>query len=162
MVALGISQRLVSRFLTAMRMLGFAPIKEMLDSVVCVSLGTDGAPSNNRIRIVDEMFLASLINKGREAYIGGITNPTVLPSETVLKMATINGAKAVLWDNEIGSLEVGKKADLIVVNPFTWSMVPLQDCIANIVYCMRTENIESVMCNGQWIMKDHKIVNLNE
>nr|ACF86649.1 unknown [Zea mays] len=147
---------------SAMRMLGFAPIREMLDSGVCVSLGTDGAPSNNRMSIVDEMYLASLINKGREAYISGTTNPTALPAETVLKMATINGAKAVLWDNEIGSLEVGKKADLVVVNPFTWSMVPLHDSIANIVYCMRTENIESVMCNGRWIMKDHKIMNLNE
>lgn len=58
---------------------------------------------------VDEMYLACLINKGREAYITGTTNPTALPAETVLKMATINGAKAVLWDNEIGSLEVGKK-----------------------------------------------------
>jgi len=48
------------------------------------------------------------------------------------------------------------------VNPFTWSMVPLHDRIANIVYSMRTVNIESVMCNGQWIMKDHKIMNLNE
>ncbi|OEL36772.1 5'-deoxyadenosine deaminase [Dichanthelium oligosanthes] len=147
---------------SAMRMLGFAPIREMLDSGVCVSLGTDGAPSNNRMSIVDEMYLASLINKGREAYITGTTNPTALPAETVLKMATINGAKAVLWDNEIGSLEVGKKADLVVVNPFKWSMVPLHDSIANIVYCMRTENIESVMCNGRWIMKDHKILNLNE
>ncbi|XP_037432993.1 5-methylthioadenosine/S-adenosylhomocysteine deaminase-like isoform X1 [Triticum dicoccoides] len=147
---------------SAMRMLGFAPIREMLDSGVCVSLGTDGAPSNNRMSIVDEMYLASLINKGREAYISGTTNPTVFPSETLLTMATINGAKAVLWDNEIGSLEVGKKADLIVVNPFKWSMLPLHDSIANIVYCMRSENIESVMCNGQWIMKDQKIMNVNE
>ncbi|XP_035821767.1 uncharacterized protein [Zea mays] len=98
---------------SAMRMLGFAPIREMLDSGVCVSLGTDGAPSNNRMSIVDEMYLASLINKGREAYISGTTNPTALPAETVLKMATINGAKAVLWDNEIGSLEVGKKEEVI-------------------------------------------------
>ena len=59
------------------------------------------------------MYLASLINKGREAYISVTTNPTALPSETVLKMATINGAKAVLWDNEIGSLEVGKKVMLL-------------------------------------------------
>lgn len=58
---------------------------------------------------VDEMYLASLINKGREAYISGTTNPTAVPAEVVLKMATINGAKSVLWDNEIGSLEVGKK-----------------------------------------------------
>lgn len=58
---------------------------------------------------VDEMYLASLINKGRGAYIKGLTDPTALPSETILKMATINGAKSVLWDSEIGSLEIGKK-----------------------------------------------------
>ncbi|PKU87368.1 uncharacterized protein LOC110103880 isoform X4 [Dendrobium catenatum] len=146
----------------AMRMLGFCPIKEMLDLGVCVSLGTDGAPSNNRMSIVDEMYLASLINKGREAYIKGTTNPTALPAEVVLKMATINGAKSVLLDNEIGSIEIGKKADMVIINPFSWSMLPLHDSISNLVYCMRTENIESVMCNGQWILKDKKITNLDE
>ncbi|XP_065009285.1 uncharacterized protein LOC135639457 isoform X1 [Musa acuminata AAA Group] len=146
----------------AMRMLGFAPVKEMLEAGICVSLGTDGAPSNNRMSIVDEMYLASLINKGREAYMNGQTNPTALPAVAILEMVTINGAKSVLWDNEIGSLEVGKKADMIVVNPFSWTMVPLHDRISSLVYCMRTENIDSVMCNGQWIMKDHKILNVNE
>lgn len=146
----------------AMRMLGFAPIKEMLDANVCVSLGTDGAPSNNRMSIVDEMYLASLINKGREVYSKGTTDPTALPAETILKMATVNGAKAVLWENEIGSLEVGKKADLIVVNPSSWSMVPVHDCISSLVYCLRTENIVSVMCNGCWIMKNYKIMNVDE
>ncbi|KAI3843956.1 hypothetical protein MKW92_010085 [Papaver armeniacum] len=146
----------------AMRMLGFAPVKEMLDAGICVSLGTDGAPSNNRMSIVDEMYLASLINKGREAYLKGTTDPTALPAETVLKMATINGAKSVLWDNEIGSLEVCKKADMVIVDPFSWSMLPVHDCISSLVYSLRTENIEAVMCNGQWIMKDRKIVNIEE
>ncbi|XP_062110751.1 uncharacterized protein LOC133822431 isoform X2 [Humulus lupulus] len=94
---------------SAMRMLGFAPVTEMLDAGICVSLGTDGAPSNNRMSLVDEMYLASLINKGREVFASGTTDPTALPAETVLKMATINGAKSLLWDDEIGSLEVGKK-----------------------------------------------------
>lgn len=58
---------------------------------------------------VDEMYLASLLNKGREVYLNGATNPTALPAETVLKMVTVNGAKSVLWDKEIGSLEIGKK-----------------------------------------------------
>ncbi|KAI3890185.1 hypothetical protein MKW92_052519 [Papaver armeniacum] len=146
----------------AMRMLGFAPVKEMLDAGICVSLGTDGAPSNNRMSIVDEMYLASLINKGRETYLKGTTDPTALPAETVLKMATINGAKSVLWDNEIGSLEVCKKADMVIVDPFSWSMLPVHDCISSLVYSLRTENIEAVMCNGQWIMKDRKIVNIEE
>jgi cytosine/adenosine deaminase-related metal-dependent hydrolase len=67
---------------------------------------------------VDEMYLASLINKGREIYISGATNPTVVPAETVLKMATINGAKAVLWDKEIGSMEIGKKVCYKTVRKF--------------------------------------------
>lgn len=146
----------------AMRMLGFAPIREMLDAGICVSLGTDGAPSNNRMSIVDEMYLASLINKGREVYAKGTTDPTALPAETVLRMVTINGAKSVLWDDEIGSLEVGKKADMVVINPSFWTMVPIHDWISSLVYCMRTENVVSVMCNGQWIMKDKKILNINE
>jgi len=146
----------------AMRMLGFAPIKEMLGAEICVSLGTDGAPSNNRMSIVDEMYLASLINKGREVYLKGTTDPTALPAETILEMATINGAKSVLWDDEIGSLEIGKKADIVVVNPFSWPMVPVHDSISSLVYCMRSENIVSVMCNGRWIMKDQKILSVDE
>ncbi|KAJ8759226.1 hypothetical protein K2173_006686 [Erythroxylum novogranatense] len=146
----------------AMRMLGFAPVKQMLDSGICVSLGTDGAPSNNRMSMVDEMYLASLINKGREVYSNGATDPTALPAEMVLKMATINGAKTVLWDEEIGSLEIGKKADMIVINPNSWPMIPLHDCISSLVYSMRTENIISVMCNGKWIMKEKKILNVDE
>ncbi|KAB2095245.1 hypothetical protein ES319_A01G023500v1 [Gossypium barbadense] len=147
---------------SAMRMLGFARIREMLNAGITVSLGTDGAPSNNRMSIVDEMYLASLINKGREVYAKGTTDPTALPAETLLKMVTINGAKSVLWDNEIGSLEIGKKADMVVINPFSWSMVPIHDCISNLVYCMRTENVVSVMCNGRWIMRDKKILNVDE
>ncbi|KAL4573755.1 hypothetical protein LXL04_020572 [Taraxacum kok-saghyz] len=146
----------------AMRMLGFAPIREMLDANICVSLGTDGAPSNNRMSIVDEMYVASLINKGREVYANGTTNPTALPAQSILNMATLNGAKALLWDNDIGSFQVGKKADMIVINPSSWSMVPIHDCISSLVYCLRTENIVSVMCNGRWIMKNQKIMNVDE
>ncbi|CAN6472493.1 unnamed protein product [Victoria cruziana] len=108
------------------------------------------------------MYLASLINKGREAFKKGATDPTAVPAETILKMVTIDGAKAVLWDDEVGSLDVGKKADLVMVKPFTWSMVPVHDCISSLVYCMRTENIESVMCNGHWIMRDQRILTVDE
>lgn len=146
----------------AMRMLGFAPVRKMINAGVCVSLGTDGAPSNNRMSIVDEMYLASLINKGHEVYVTGTTDPTALSAELVLRMATIDGAKTVLWDNEIGSLEVGKKADIVIINPCSWTMAPVHDCISSLVYSMRTENIVSVICNGKWIMKDKKIVNVDE
>ncbi|CAM6028251.1 unnamed protein product [Sphagnum balticum] len=137
---------------SAMRMLGFAPIQEMQSAGVCVSLGTD----------VDEMYLASLINKGKAAYTRGTTDPTALPAENILKMAAINGAQSVLWEDEIGSVEVGKKADLVILNPDLWTTLPVHDPIANIMYCMRTENIESVICDGQWIMQNCKILTVDE
>lgn len=79
------------------------------------------------------MYLASLINKGREVFRKGTTDPTVLPAETILEMATINGAKSVLWDKEIGSLEVGKKVywfmpKLRVRNIFHTSVVGFSLC----------------------------------
>jgi 5-methylthioadenosine/S-adenosylhomocysteine deaminase len=77
-------------------------------------------------------------------------------------MATCDGARALLWENEIGSLEVGKKADLIVVNPDSAGMLPMHDPVANMVYSMRAENVESVMTDGHWLMKDHKLLTVAE
>lgn len=136
--------------------LGFARIPEMLEKGLSVSIGTDGAPSNNRMDMMREMYLTSLIHKGRTL------NPKVVPAEQVLEMATINGAKCALLENEIGSLEVGKKADLIILNPNTIHSLPLHDPIANIVYTMSSENVESTMCNGQWLMKNREVLVLNE
>lgn len=136
--------------------LGFARIPEMLEKGLNVSIGTDGAPSNNRMDMMREMYLTSLIHKGRTL------DPKVVPAEQVLEMATINGAKCALLENEVGSLEVGKKADLIILNPNTIHSLPLHDPIANIVYTMSSENIESTMCNGKWLMKNREILVLNE
>ena len=140
----------------AMRVLGFAKIPEMIKAGICVSIGTDGAPSNNRMTLVDEMWLTSLIHKGR------LLDPTAVPAQDVLAMATCNGARALLWEDELGSLEPGKKADLVVINPSTATMLPLHDPIANMVTSMRTENIESVMVDGKWLMWDHEILTVNE
>ena len=136
--------------------LGFARIPEMLEKGLSVSIGTDGAPSNNRMDMMREMYLTSLIHKGRTL------NPKVVPAEQVLEMATINGAKCALLENEIGSLEIGKKADLIILNPNTIHTLPLHDPVANIVYTMSSENVESTMCNGKWLMKNREILVLNE
>lgn len=145
----------------SMHYFGFAPIKEMLAAGVTVSLGTDG-PSNNRLSIIDEMYVAAISNKVKTVFATGVTDPTAVPAEAILKMVTIDGAKAVMWDNEIGSLEVGKKADLVIVSLSRWTPVPVIDKIASLVYSVRNENIESVMCNGKWIMRDHKILTVNE
>ena len=136
--------------------LGFARIPEMLEKGLNVSIGTDGAPSNNRMDMMREMYLTSLIHKGRTL------NPKAVPAEQVLEMATINGAKCALLENEIGSLEIGKKADLIILNPNTIHSLSLHDPIANIVYTMSSENVESTMCNGKWLMKYREVLVLNE
>ncbi|MEG1365359.1 MAG: amidohydrolase family protein [Cetobacterium sp.] len=136
--------------------LGFARIPEMLEKGIPVSIGTDGAPSNNRMDMMREMYLTSLIHKGRTL------NPHCVPAEQVLEMATINGAKCALLDKEIGSLEVGKKADLIILNPNTIHSLPMHDPIANIVYTMSSENVESTICNGKWLMKERNVLVINE
>ncbi len=126
----------------AMRVLGFAKIPEMLDKGICATIGTDGAPCNNRMTLIDDMWLATLINKGR------LLDPTTMPVETVLAMVTNNAARAMLWDDQIGALEVGKKADLAVINPNTANMLPLHDPVANLVNAMQAHNVESTMVDG--------------
>lgn len=140
----------------AMKMLGFAPVPEMLDKGVCVSLGTDGAPSNNRMDLMDEMYLASLVHKGRRL------DPTVVPAERVLEMATVNGARAVLWDADVGSLEPGKKADLIVVDPRAPGTLPLHDPISAMVYAMHSSNVVASMCDGRWLLRDGALQTVDE
>ncbi|SMB84910.1 5-methylthioadenosine/S-adenosylhomocysteine deaminase [Desulfonispora thiosulfatigenes DSM 11270] len=136
--------------------LGFAKVPEMLAKGIPVSIGTDGAPSNNRMDMMGEMYLTSLIHKGRTL------DPKAVPAEQVLEMATLNGAKSVLLEDEIGSLEVGKKADLIILNPKSIGSIPMHDPVANIVYAMQSSNVESSMCNGKWLMKERKVLTINE
>ena len=141
---------------SAMRVLGFAKIPRMLKEGICVSIGTDGASSSNRMDMVDEMWLASLIHKGWRL------DPTVVPSQDILRMATINGARALMDEKLYGSLEAGKKADLIIADPFTPSMMPVHDKIAALVTAMHSSNITCTMCDGKWLMRDRKILTLDE
>ena len=141
---------------SAMRVLGFAKIPRMLKEGICVSIGTDGASSSNRMDMVDEMWLTSLIHKGWRL------DPTVVPSQDILRMATINGARALMDDKLYGSLETGKKADLIIIDPFTPSMMPVHDKVAALVTAMHSSNITCTMCDGKWLMRDRKILTLDE
>lgn len=141
---------------SAMRVLGFAKIPQMLDKGVCVSIGTDGASSSNRMDMVDEMWLTSLIHKGWRL------DSTVVPSQDILRMATRNGARCLLDESEYGTLEAGKKADLIVIDPYGPSMMPVNDRIAGLVTAMRSNNVRSTMCDGKWLMRDRVILGLDE
>lgn len=140
----------------AMKVLGFARVPEMLERGIPVSIGTDGAPCNNRMDMFSEMYLTSLIHKGRNL------NSQLVPAEQVLEMATLHGARCLLLDKQIGSLEVGKKADLIVINPNSAFSLPLHDPIANLVYAMNSSNVESSLCNGRWLMRDRQVLTMDE
>lgn len=140
----------------AMRVLGFADVPGMLDRGILVALGTDGAPSNNRMNLISEMYLAGLIHKGRKL------NPQVVPAEAVLGMVTNKAAKALLWDDEIGSLKAGTQADITIINPRTAGMLPLHDPVANLVYAMDTTNVSTVIVDGRVLFEDGVIQTVDE
>ena len=140
----------------AMRVLGFPRIADMLERDILVSIGTDGAPCNNRMSMIDEMWLASLLQKAMR------NDPTVLPARQVLRMATIDGARALGWDGEIGSLEPGKKADLALVDPLSVNMTPVHDSVSALVTSRKSENVRSVMCDGRWLLRDRVITVCDE
>lgn len=141
---------------SAMRVLGFARIPKMLREGICLSIGTDGASSSNHMDMVDEMWVTSLIHKGWRL------DPTVVPSQDILRMATRWGAEALLDGDLYGTLEAGKKADLIVIDPHGASMQPVNDKIAALVTAMHSTNITCTMCDGKWLMRDRKILHLDE
>ena len=122
---------------------GIAPITDCLQAGINVSLGTDGAASNNTTDMLDTMRLAALIHKGicRDA--------TAMSAKEVVRMATIGGAKALGMDKNIGTLEVGKKADIILFDPERIRSVPMHDPIATLAYSASAENIDTTIVNGE-------------
>ena len=129
---------------------GIAPIPLFLKKGISVSLGADGAPCNNNLSMFNEMRLASLIQKP-------IHGAKVLDAETVFKLATIEGAKALNLENEIGSIEKGKKADLVLIN-FDEGFNPVyesdENVYSNLVYSASANNIKHVMIDGKWIVRN--------
>lgn len=122
---------------------GIAPIHNYMNRGINVALGTDGCASNNNLDMVEEMRLAALLHKGANR------NPELITAKQALRMATINGAKAFGLDDKIGSLEVGKLADLIVINTNHTFMQPIYDYHSAIVYSMNSSCIESVIVDGE-------------
>jgi len=129
----------------ALRVMGLPRIVEMLERGVAVSIATDGAPSNCRNSLFDEMYLAAVVQKGR------LGNPTVMPATKVLEMVTVDAARTIGLEDEIGSIEVGKKADLAIINPRTSAMLPVHDPISNLVFSAKAENVESTLAGGKWV-----------
>jgi 5-methylthioadenosine/S-adenosylhomocysteine deaminase len=140
---------------------GIAPVAKMLELGLDVGIGTDGAASNNDLDMFEEMRLAALLAKGA----GG--DPTALPARDALAMATRLGAQAMHLDRLTGSLEPGKRADLIVVDLDRLHNVPAFDrdpngVYAQLVYAAKSTDVVDVMCNGRWLMRDRALLTLDE
>ncbi len=135
---------------------GIAPIPELLSKGIPVALGTDGAASNNTLDMIKEMKFAALLSKVSKK------DPTAVPARNALEMATINGAKALGRENEIGSLEVGKKADIILLDFQKPHLTPFNDVESHVVYSSNGADVESVIVDGKMIMENRKVLTLNE
>lgn len=132
---------------------GVAPIPELLKKGVTCSLGVDGAASNNAQDMVELMKFTALQHKVHTK------DPLAMSAEKVLEMATIDGARAVGMEDEIGSLEVGKKADLVIFDPEECpKAIPMHNPVSTLVYSSSLKNITGVIVDGQTIMEDGVIV----
>ena len=134
---------------------GIAPVTEMLQGGINIGLGTDGAASNNRLDLVTEMRLAALLAKGASA------DPTVLPAHTVIRMATLGGAKALGIDSYVGSLTAGKRADIAAVDLSAVELAPCYDAASHLVYAAGREHVTHVWVDGQLRVQECELVGLN-
>jgi len=136
---------------------GVAPVPEMRAAGVAVGLGTDGpAGSNNDLDIMEEIDLAAKLAKISKM------DPLALNAKAVVEMATIDGARALHMQKEIGSLESGKDADLIVISLDEPNAVPMYDIYAQVAYALKASDVETVVIGGKVVMRDHKLLTVNE
>jgi 5-methylthioadenosine/S-adenosylhomocysteine deaminase len=134
---------------------GIAPIPKFLKSGITVGLGTDGCASNNNLDLFHEMDMVAKLHKAEKF------DPTTMDAKTVVKMATITGAKALGLDRLIGSLEVGKQADLIVIDTHSPHMVPMYHPESHIVYTAKSSDVRDVVVNGRVLVRDRQIPHLD-
>ena len=134
---------------------GIAPVTDMLKAGVRVGLGTDGAASNNDLDMWEEMRLASFLQKVEQM------NPQVLPASTVLRMATSGGATAIGLGDAIGSLEVGKRADLIQVAFEDVHHVPTYNVVSHLVYVNDEQDVVSVVVDGNILMREREMLTID-
>jgi 5-methylthioadenosine/S-adenosylhomocysteine deaminase len=140
---------------------GVAPIPELLKRGVNVGLGSDGVKENNRLDLIQEMKFASLLQKLYHL------DATLLPAEQVLRMGTINGARALGMENQIGSLEEGKKADIVLVDLKALHLAPFllgefSNVIPNIVFAAQGSDVETVLVNGRIVMENRILKTVDE
>jgi 5-methylthioadenosine/S-adenosylhomocysteine deaminase len=135
---------------------GTAPVLDMQKAGVAVGLGTDGAASNNDLDMFEAMRQAALLHKLTSG------DPRALPAAVALRMATRDGARILGLDREIGSLEPGKRADMIVVSMAAARQTPAYDPVSHLVYVTRGDDVRSTIVNGRFVMRDRRVLTIDE
>ncbi|MGH9330594.1 MAG: amidohydrolase, partial [Vicinamibacterales bacterium] len=135
---------------------GTAPVRQMRAAGVPVGLGTDGAASNNDLDMFEAMRVTALLHKLQSR------DPRAIPAPVALEMATIGGARALGLGDRLGSLEPGKRADLIVVSMSSARQTPMYDPVSHLVYVTRGDDVKTTIVNGRVLMRDRKVLTLNE
>ncbi len=135
---------------------GVAPVPEMLKRGLFVGLGTDGAASNNDLNMWEEMDTAAKLHK---VFSG---DPKVMSAKEAFELATIRGAQALHLENEIGSIETGKRADLVILERDSLNQIPLYNVYSDLVYATKANDVETVIINGRIVMRDRRLLTLNE
>lgn len=135
---------------------GVMPIIEMLAAGEPIGLATDGAASNNNLDLFEEMDLAAKLQKITRM------DPRALPAEQVVEMATIGGARALHLDRQIGSLEPGKKADIIIIDTTAPHATPMYNVYSELVYALKAADVHTVVIAGKIVMENRQMLTLNE
>jgi 5-methylthioadenosine/S-adenosylhomocysteine deaminase len=134
---------------------GFAPIHKLLNAGITVAIGTDGASSNNNLDVLEEIRLAALAQKGI------LGEATALPAVEALKLATACAACALRWE-ELGTIDVGKRADLVILDVNRPHWVPNYDPVSNLVYAAQAADVRTVIIDGRIVMEDRVILTFDE
>ncbi len=134
---------------------GLAPIAEMLERSISVSLGADGAPCNNRLDMFTEMRTAALLQKVRRG-------ADTLPARHALRLATVAGARALGLQTELGSLEVGKRADITILNLARLHLTPRPDVVSSIVYAAAASDVRDVLIDGRLVLRAGELLSMSE
>jgi len=135
---------------------GIPKVPELMEAGANVGLGCDGAPCNNSYDMVREMKLAAVIQKAR------LLDPRAMPAADVLRMATLNGARAMGMESQVGSIEVGKRADLVLIDLKKPHLVPFTDIISNIVYSAMGSDVDTVLVDGKVLVRGGEALTLDE
>ena len=134
---------------------GIAPIPALLSAGICVGLGTDGCASNNDLDLFSEMDTAAKLHKAHSQ------DPTVMDARTVLSMATIRAARALGLDDITGSLKVGKRADVIVIDTRKPHLMPLYRPVSHLVYAAAGSDVDTTIINGRVVMENRRLLSLD-